>query len=115
MVAVLAAIYMDNLAGQQRQGRLREVVRHPEAWVMAVLYIGTFGSFIGYSFAFGQVLLVQFPAEFPNPAKAAALTFLGPLLGSFIRPIGGKLADRYTGSLVTFWNFWPWASARPWC
>ena len=48
---------------------------------------------------------MQFPEQFPNPVKAAALTFLGPLLGSLIRPFGGALADRYKGSLVTFWNF----------
>jgi NNP family nitrate/nitrite transporter-like MFS transporter len=29
---------------------------------MSLLYIGTFGSFIGFGFAFGQVLLVQFPS-----------------------------------------------------
>ena len=32
---------------------------------MSLLYIGTFGSFIGFGFAFGQVLQVQFHAEFP--------------------------------------------------
>ena len=37
--------------------------------------------------------------------KAAALTFLGPLLGSLIRPFGGALADRFKGSVVTFYNF----------
>ena len=72
---------------------------------MALLYIGTFGSFIGFGFAFGQVLLVQFPEAFPTPVRAAALTFLGPLLGSLIRPFGGALADRYRGSVVTFYNF----------
>ncbi len=106
VVAVLAAVKMDNLTQvSNAKGAMREVARHKESWVVAVLYIGTFGSFIGYSFAFGQVLLVQFPAEFPNPAAAVALTVMGPLLGSLIRPIGGKLADRYTGSRVTFWNF----------
>jgi len=65
----------------------------------------TFGSFIGFSFAFGQVLLVQFPQQFETPVKAVALTFLGPLLGSLVRPVGGLLADRHRGSVVTFWNF----------
>ena len=31
-------------------------------WVMSFLYIGTFGTFIGFGFAFGQVLQVQFAA-----------------------------------------------------
>jgi NNP family nitrate/nitrite transporter-like MFS transporter len=51
------------------------------------------------------VLQVQFKAEFATPIAAAYLTFLGPLLGSLIRPVGGFLADRLGGALVTFWNF----------
>src|SRR5829696_5139506 len=87
------------------KGAIREVSRHSQTWIMSLLYIGTFGSFIGFGFAFGQVLLVQFPEQFPQPVKAAALTFLGPLLGSLIRPFGGALADRFKGSVVTFFNF----------
>ena len=104
--AICAALFMDNLtANSNAKGAIREVVRHFETWVMALLYIGTFGSFIGFGFAFGQVLLVQFPDHFPAPVKAAALTFLGPLIGSLIRPFGGALADRFKGSVVTFFNF----------
>jgi NNP family nitrate/nitrite transporter-like MFS transporter len=104
--AVAAALMMDNLSqNSQAKGAIREVMHHRETWIMSLLYIGTFGSFIGFGFAFGQVLLVQFPEQFPTPVKAAALTFLGPLLGSLARPVGGALADRYRGSVVTFWNF----------
>ena len=60
--------------------------------------------FIGFGFAFGQVLQVQFE-KFATPVKAAYLTFLGPLLGSLVRPVGGRLADRVGGARVTFWNF----------
>jgi NNP family nitrate/nitrite transporter-like MFS transporter len=106
VAALCAALFMNNLgSARNAEGAIREVVKHKETWIISLLYIGTFGSFIGFSFAFGQVLLVQFPEDFPNPVKAAALTFLGPLLGSLIRPVGGRLADRYRGSVVTFWNF----------
>ena len=106
LAAIGAALTMDNLTQTSNaKGAIREVTRHSETWIMALLYIGTFGSFIGFGFAFGQVLLVQFPDQFPAPVKAAALTFLGPLLGSLIRPFGGALADRFTGSVVTFYNF----------
>jgi NNP family nitrate/nitrite transporter-like MFS transporter len=106
LAALGAALTMDNLTqNSNAKGAIREVTRHSETWIMALLYIGTFGSFIGFGFAFGQVLLVQFPDEFPVPVNAAALTFLGPLLGSLIRPFGGALADRFQGSVVTFYNF----------
>jgi NNP family nitrate/nitrite transporter-like MFS transporter len=106
LAAIGAALTMDNLTqNSNAKGAIREVTRHRETWIMSLLYIGTFGSFIGFGFAFGQVLLVQFPGQFPLPVKAAALTFLGPLLGSLIRPLGGALADRFMGSVVTFYNF----------
>jgi NNP family nitrate/nitrite transporter-like MFS transporter len=106
LAALGASLAMDNLTqNSNAHGAIREVTRHRETWIMSLLYIGTFGSFIGFGFAFGQVLLVQFPRQFPQPVQAAALTFLGPLLGSLIRPVGGALADRFRGSVVTFFNF----------
>ncbi|HEY5846540.1 MAG TPA: nitrate/nitrite transporter [Microlunatus sp.] len=106
VTAVLAAATMNNLSQvRNAQGAIREVFLHRETWIMSFLYIGTFGSFIGFSFAFGQVLQVQFPQQFGNPVAAAALTWIGPLLGSLIRPVGGALADRFRGSVVTFYNF----------
>ena len=104
--ALLSALFMDNLTqNSNAKGAMREVMSHPQTWLISLLYIGTFGSFIGFGFAFGQVLLVQFPQDFPVPVKAAALTFLGPLLGSFVRPVGGALADRFRGSVVTAVTF----------
>ncbi|OPC79864.1 MFS transporter [Embleya scabrispora] len=112
VAAVLSARYMDNLPSLRNdKGAMREVTRDPHTWVMSLLYIGTFGSFIGFGFAFGQVLQVQFHAEFATPVKAAYLTFLGPLLGSLVRPVGGLLADRWGGARVTFWNFVAMAGA----
>ncbi|WP_030244461.1 nitrate/nitrite transporter [Streptomyces sp. NRRL S-350] len=98
---------MDNLAvsGAGEGRALREVARDPYGWAVSTLYIGTFGSFIGFGFAFGQVLQVQFHDRFDTPVKAAALTFLGPLLGSLLRPVGGRLADRYGGAVVTLCTF----------
>ncbi|MEV7858091.1 nitrate/nitrite transporter [Streptomyces hirsutus] len=103
VAAVLAALYMDNLATARNDtGAAKDAARDPHTWIMSFLYIGTFGSFIGYSFAFGQVLQNQFDR---TPLEAAYVTFVGPLLGSLIRPVGGWLADRYGGSRITLWNF----------
>ncbi len=104
-----AALAMDNLSHvANAKGAMREVAKDPHTWVMSFLYVGTFGSFIGFSFAFGQVLQIQFYGDLLPPKaalKAAHLTFLGPLLGSLIRPIGGRLADRLGGARVTVVTF----------
>jgi NNP family nitrate/nitrite transporter-like MFS transporter len=100
---VLSALKMNNLGPVKNDaGAAKEAVKENHTWIMAFLYVGTFGSFIGYSFAFGLVLTAQFGR---TPLQAAALTFIGPLLGSLIRPVGGQLADRLGGARVTLWNF----------
>jgi NNP family nitrate/nitrite transporter-like MFS transporter len=106
LAALCSALFMNNLTSAKNDKHaMRDVTRDPHTWIMSLLYIGTFGSFIGFGFAFGQVLQVQFKGDFATPIDAAYLTFLGPLLGSLIRPVGGVLADRVGGAKVTFWNF----------
>lgn len=106
VAALASALAMDNIAGvrNDRHG-MRDVARHADTWWISLLYIGTFGSFIGFGFAFGQVLLVQFKDHYATPVDAAYITFLGPLIGSLIRPVGGWLADRLDAALVTCANF----------
>ncbi|RBM11206.1 MFS transporter [Prauserella sp. PE36] len=98
-----AALFMDNIADVKKEGNaMREVLKDKHSYVMSFLYIGTFGSFIGYSFAFGLVLQNQFDR---SPLQAAQVTFIGALLGSVIRPVGGWLADKLGGAKVTLWTF----------
>ncbi|MFI9242124.1 nitrate/nitrite transporter [Streptomyces sp. NPDC053086] len=109
VAAVLAALFMDNLAAVTNDtGAAKDAAKDAHTWIMSFLYIGTFGSFIGYSFAFGQVLTNQFGR---TPLQAAYLTFIGPLLGSLVRPVGGRLADRYGGARITLWNYVGMAAA----
>ncbi|MGW7469638.1 nitrate/nitrite transporter [Streptomyces xantholiticus] len=109
IAALCAALWMDNLAPVKNDtGAAVDAAKEGHTWIMAFLYIGTFGSFIGYSFAFGLVLQTQFGR---TPLQAASLTFIGPLLGSLIRPLGGLLADRFGGARITLWNFVAMAAA----
>src|SRR5205085_2698671 len=39
------------------------------------------------------------------PEIAVTVAFLGPLVGSLSRPLGGLLADKIGGARLTFWNF----------
>lgn len=110
VAALGAALFMDNLRNQKSNfGALGEVLRYRHSWVMSFLYIGTFGSFIGFSFAFGQVLQINFLAGGDTAAQAslhtAQIAFIGPLLGSIARPFGGKLADRIGGGRITMYTF----------
>ena len=112
LAATMAWRQMDNLSDARNDRRaVRDVCRDPHTWVMSFLYSGTFGSFSGFGFAFGQVLQVQFAADFPTPLDAAYLTFLGPLLGSLVRPYGGHLADRFGGARITLLTFAAMAAA----
>jgi NNP family nitrate/nitrite transporter-like MFS transporter len=110
LAALGAAIWMDNLRNQRSNlGAMAEALRYKHSWVMSFLYIGTFGSFIGFSFAFGQVMQINYLAGGDNAAQAslhaAQIAFIGPLLGSIARPFGGKLADRVGGGKVTLYVF----------
>jgi MFS transporter, NNP family, nitrate/nitrite transporter len=107
VVAVGGAVFfMNNLTGARStfQDQLA-IVGRKHTWIMAYIYIGTFGSFIGYSAAFPLLLKTQFPAV------TVGIAFLGPLVGSVSRPLGGLLADKVGGAIVTFWNFLAMAAA----
>ncbi|MFE9251287.1 MFS transporter [Streptomyces sp. NPDC007088] len=103
LVSVLAALRMDNVSVvRAERGAQRQAAAEPHTWWISLLYVGTFGSFIGFGFAFGLVLQSQFSS---TPFEAASFTFLGPLLGSVARPLGGRIADRWGGARVTLWAF----------
>ncbi len=100
--AVLAYRYMDNLREAKADpGPTARATRHLHTWLMALLYIGTFGSFIGYSAAFPTLLKVVFE----RPDIALTWGFLGALVGSLSRPLGGRLSDRLGGAVVTIASF----------
>jgi nitrate/nitrite transporter NarK len=111
VAAVAAYFMMNNLT--QAKSKPREqlaVLKYKHTWVMSFLYIGTFGSFIGYSAAMPLLIKINFfrqpiPEIPPLGINFAYYAFLGALVGSVARPVGGWLADKYGGAKVTFWTF----------
>jgi MFS transporter, NNP family, nitrate/nitrite transporter len=74
------------------------IVKRKHTWIMTFLYVGTFGSLIGYGAAFPLLLRSQFPEH-------VSLAFLGVLIAAAVRPIGGIISDKLSGSLVTTYVF----------
>ena len=104
-LALLAAFcawkWMDNLTVAKTDFASSAVAaKRLHTYVMSFLYIGTFGSFIGYAAAFPLLIRGQFP-----DVDVTAYAFLGALVGSLSRPLGGRLADRVGGARITAAGF----------
>ena len=99
----------DNIEAQFR------IFRNRHTWALTLLYIVTFGSFIGFSMALPLAITVIFGIShvpdasgvmqhaLKNPNAPSALTYawIGPFVGALVRPVGGWIADRRGGSIVT--------------
>ncbi len=102
LASTLAAWFgMDDLA-DRRAGIAEQAVvfTRRQNWLMCWLYLGTFGSFIGFSASLPMLAQSQF-----QRADALHLVWLGPLIGAVLRPLGGWLADHWGGARITFWIF----------
>lgn len=100
--AVCAFLFMNNLSEAKADVRpVWQSTRHVDTWIMSLLYIGTFGSFIGYSAAFPTLL----KTVFDRGDIALAWAFLGAGIGSIARPFGGWLSDRKGGAPITVLSF----------
>ena len=101
-VAAIAAWFgMNDLAEAKASFSDQAIIfKRKHNWLMCWLYLGTFGSFIGYSAGFPLLIKSQFPGM-----SALSYAWLGPLVGALARPFGGWLADKLGGARVTFWNF----------
>ena len=83
-------------------------------WVMTIIYTMTFGSFIGFAAAVGLAIKFIFGVKhilgadgtwqhIANPDGPATFMYVwvGAFVGALIRPIGGKMADKLGGAIIT--------------
>lgn len=91
------------------------IFHNKHTWSLTALYIVTFGSFIGFSMALPLSIKVifgishvadaagvmQHTATNPNAPPALTYAWIGPFVGALIRPVGGWIADKVGGSIVT--------------
>ncbi|MCU6668977.1 NarK family nitrate/nitrite MFS transporter [Enterobacteriaceae bacterium H4N4] len=102
VIFTLAAWFgMNDLAASKAS--LREqlpVLKRAHLWIMALLYLATFGSFIGFSAGFAMLSKTQFP-----DVQILQFAFFGPFVGALARSTGGMISDRLGGTRVTLVNF----------
>jgi len=116
---IIAALLVMRLAafGPMKEGVAKQfaIFRDKHTWSMTVLYIVTFGSFIGFSMALPLSMKVIFGVSHvrdaagvmqhtlnnPNAPAVLAYAWIGPFVGAFIRPVGGWVSDKVGGSIVT--------------
>ncbi len=93
------------------------IFSNKHTWAMTILYIVTFGSFIGFSMALPLSMKVIFGISHvpdaqgvmqhtlsnPNAPAVLAYAWIGPFVGALIRPVGGWISDKIGGSIVTQW------------
>ncbi|QIL90597.1 MFS transporter [Microbulbifer harenosus] len=117
VLVILGTLYgMKALPGEIRSSLNRQygIFRNKHTWVMSVIYTMTFGSFIGFSAAFPLAIKVIFGYSHvmvdgvlthdtanPNGPSALMYAWMAPFIGALVRPVGGWIADRLGGALVT--------------
>ncbi len=94
IVYVLFAKDAPERPAPKRLAEYLDVLKVPDAWWLMLLYGVTFGGFVGLS----SSLTIYFNSEYKlDPVVAGFFTSGCVFAGSFIRPVGGALADRFGG------------------
>ncbi|MFD7320716.1 MFS transporter [Streptomyces sp. NPDC059875] len=80
--------------------RQKIIFRRKHNWLMTWLYVGTFGSFIGFAAALPMLIKTTFPDY-----SVATYAWMGPAVGALARWAGGWVADKLGGARVTILSF----------
>lgn len=97
LVLVVYLLFAKDSPAQPAPKSLRDylsVLKDPDAWWFMLFYSVTFGGFVGLS----SSLTIYFNSEFHQPPVIAGFFTAGCVfVGSFLRPVGGAVADRIGG------------------
>ncbi|CUA85289.1 Nitrate/nitrite transporter NarK [Gulbenkiania indica] len=97
LVGVLCLLYAHDLPKLRITPRDQwEMMRHPHTWYICLLYMGSYGTFLGFAAAFPLLAHAMFPLQDVSP-----YAFIGPMLAALSRPLGGWLGDRVGGGVTT--------------
>ena len=98
--AVLAYFTMNNLSSAHADlSTFAMAAKYRHNWILSLIYLGTFGSFLGLSFTFPKLTSDLYP-HIP-----LQIVFIGAVVGALVRPVGGMLADRFGGRWITIGAF----------
>ncbi|MCF6321469.1 MAG: antiporter [Rhizobiaceae bacterium] len=116
IVIVLTVLALKMIPGSvgRNLSRQYKIFGNKHTWAMTIIYIMTFGSFIGFSAALPLTIKVVFGFQHimvdgvmthdvanANGPSALMYAWMGPFIGALIRPLGGMLADKMGGAKVT--------------
>ncbi len=118
IVIALTIVLMKALSPGEIKDNLKRqfsIFDNKHTWVMTIIYTMTFGSFIGFAAAVGLAIKFIFGVQhilgadgvwdhsLANPDGPATFMYVwvGAFVGALIRPIGGKMADKLGGAIIT--------------
>ncbi len=117
VIIAMVVFMMKRLSPKEIKSNLErqyKIFNNKHTWVMTVIYTMTFGSFIGFAAAVGLAIKFIFGVKhvmvdgvmthnLANPDGPATFMYVwvGAFVGALIRPIGGKIADKVGGAIVT--------------
>nr|WP_199067694.1 MFS transporter [Chromobacterium sp. ASV5] len=76
-----------------------DAMRDPHTWYICLLYMGSYGTFLGFAAAFPLLARNMFPL-----VDASPYIFIGPMVCALSRPFGGWMGDRIGGGIATVFS-----------
>lgn len=102
-LAIVALLAWTKLRSVPVKASFREqldIFGKKHTWIMTSLYVMTFGSFAGFAATF-PLLIKSIYGKFPGAPDPLTFAFLGPLVGSAARVLGGPPSDKWGGAIIT--------------